>query len=51
MNDRHAYMIMAHNQWTLLIHLLKALDYEYNDLYLHLDKKMGDVDYSQLIVS
>jgi len=41
-------MIMAHNQWTLLIHLLKALDYEYNDLYLHLDKKMGDVDYSQL---
>lgn len=37
--ERHAYLIMAHNQWNTLIELVKALDDPRNDIYLHLDKK------------
>lgn len=40
MSDKHAYLIMAHNQPELLQQLLKALDHPKNDIYLHLDKKM-----------
>ena len=32
---KHAYLIMAHSQWELLEQLLKALDDERNDIYLH----------------
>lgn len=44
MEQKHAYLIIAHNQIELLKCLLKALDYAHNDIYLHLDKKMQDVD-------
>lgn len=37
--DRHAYLIMAHNQPFLLNVLLKLLDHERCDIYLHLDAK------------
>lgn len=40
MSNRHAYLIMAHNQPELLEQLLHALDYTGNDIYLHLDAKM-----------
>ena len=41
MNTRkHAYLIMAHNQWNLLDQLLSALDDPRNDIYLHIDKKV-----------
>ncbi len=40
MSDRHAYLIMAHNQPEVLNQLLRALDYAGNDIYLHLDAKM-----------
>lgn len=36
---KHAYLIMAHNQWELLSELLKAIDDPRNDIYLHIDKK------------
>lgn len=36
---KHAYLIMAHTQPELLRLLLKLLDDERNDLYLHIDKK------------
>lgn len=39
MQNRHAYLIMAHNQWELLLELLKALDDSRNDIYLHIDRK------------
>ena len=39
MKNRHAYLIMAHNQWELLAQLLATLDDERNDIYLHVDKK------------
>lgn len=36
---KHAYLIMAHNEWELLNKLVNALDYPDNDIYLHIDKK------------
>ena len=38
---RHAYLIMAHNEPQVLDALLKALDNERNDIYLHIDAKAG----------
>ena len=35
----HAYLIVAHNNPRILVKLLKALDYENNDIFLHIDKK------------
>ena len=36
---RHAYLIMAHNNWYTLEKLLLLLDAPWNDIYLHIDKK------------
>ena len=36
---KHAYLIMAHNEWEMLRALLEALDDSRNDIYLHIDKK------------
>lgn len=47
MNEKHAYLIMSHNQFDLLKILLKSLDFSKNDIYLHIDKKVGKIDYNQ----
>ena len=39
---KHAYLIMAHTQPELLKKLLKMLDNERNDIYLHIDSKAKD---------
>ena len=39
---KHAYLIMAHNEFDILRELLVALDDERNDIYIHIDKKTGD---------
>lgn len=36
---KHAYLIMAHHQFGLLEQLLRLLDDERNDIFLHIDKK------------
>ena len=41
---KHAYLIMAHNEFDLLVKLLKELDDPRNDVYLHIDKKAGEFD-------
>lgn len=41
MNGRHAYLIMAHNEWPILNTLLKLIDDSRNDIYLHIDKKVN----------
>lgn len=41
---KHAYLIMAHDCPRQLIMLLKLLDCEENDIYLHIDKKNTDID-------
>jgi len=44
MNNRHAYLIMAYNNWNQLSLLLKLLDDERNDIYIHIDKKSDFFD-------
>ncbi len=37
---RHAYLIMAHNQFEQLGQLLSLLDDQENDIYLHIDRRV-----------
>lgn len=48
MSKKHAYLIMAHNKFDMLCHLLKLLDDERNDIYLHIDLKAKDVPYEEI---
>ena len=43
--ERHAYLILAHNNFYVLEKLLLLLDDERNDIYLHIDKKTKDFDF------
>ena len=45
---RFAYMIMAHNEPYVLCKLIKMLDYQSNDLYVHIDKKATLIDKKSL---
>lgn len=38
-NCKHAYLIMAHEQFSILFKLLHDLDDERNDIFLHIDAK------------
>ena len=49
MNDKHAYLIIAHNEFSVLKILLGMLDYKKNDIYLHVDIKAGDIDKSEFL--
>lgn len=39
---KHAYLILAHSQFELLSLLVQSLDDVRNDIYIHLDKKVGE---------
>lgn len=39
MNGRHAYLIETHNNFEILKYLVKTIDDERNDIYIHMDKK------------
>ena len=45
---KHAYLIMAHNNFYLLDRLLRLIDDERNDIFLHIDKKTKNVPVKQL---
>lgn len=55
-SERHAYLIMAHNNFEQLKILIGLLDDPRNDIYLHIDKKAGNpnlnikLNYSKLFV-
>ena len=36
---RHAFLIVAHSNEDDLINLVKSVDFEFNDIYIHIDKK------------
>jgi len=36
---KHAYLILAHNEYSVLSKLIELLDDERNDIYVHIDKK------------
>ena len=39
---RHAFLIIAHNNWEQLKKLVQLLDAENHDIYIHIDKKSKD---------
>lgn len=41
--NRHAYLIIAHNQFEILKILLKTIDDSRNDIYIHIDKKCQNI--------
>lgn len=43
--QKHAYLIMAHNNFYILDKLLRLLDDPRNDIYLHIDKKVKNFDF------
>ena len=52
---KHAYLIIAHHEFSLLKLLLKALDDPRNDIYIHFDKKSKNIpllkcEYSRLFI-
>ncbi|MFR5273304.1 beta-1,6-N-acetylglucosaminyltransferase [Intestinibacter bartlettii] len=43
---KHAYLIIAHNNFYILEKLLLLLDDERNDIYIHIDKKVNNFDFN-----
>lgn len=44
---KHAYLIIAHNEFDILEKLIMLLDDERNDLYLHIDKKVQNFPFQK----
>lgn len=44
--DKHAYLIMAYNQFYILEKLLQLVDDERNDIFIHIDKKVKNFDFN-----
>lgn len=44
---KHAFLIIAHNQFDLLKILIKMLDDERNDIYIHIDSKVTDFSFRE----
>lgn len=51
MSVKHAYLIMAHADWDLLKTLVSLLDYELNDIYIHIDAKVQDESIPAIVCS
>lgn len=47
MKSKHAYLIIAHNEFNILKILLSMLDDERNDIYLHFDKKVVNINWDE----
>lgn len=39
---KHAYLIIAHNEFSILQRLVQQIDDERNDIYIHIDKKVNN---------
>lgn len=46
--DRHAYLMICHNNFKILQMLLSAIDDDRNDIYIHVDKKAVDVPFEDI---
>lgn len=44
MSMKHAFLIIAHNNWWQLKKLIECLDSNNHDIYVHVDKKSKDFD-------
>ena len=45
---RHAFLIIAHNNWWQLKQLIMLLDDDSHDIYVHIDKKCQDFSIEML---
>lgn len=45
---KHAYLIMAHNNFNILKILLNLIDDPRNDIYIHIDAKVKDLAFDEL---
>ena len=43
---KHAYLIIAHNNFYILEKLINLIDDERNDIYIHIDKKVKNFDFN-----
>lgn len=52
-SQRHAFLIMAHDNWYVLEKLMRLLDGDWIDIFLHIDKKSKDfnIEYFKSICS
>lgn len=53
--DRHAFLIIAHNEFQILKILINLLDHAQNDIFVHFDRKVKDLpilncQYSQIFI-
>ena len=48
MDNKHAYLILAHNEFHMLKKLIHELDDERNDIYIHIDKKTRYVNEDEI---
>lgn len=46
---RHAFLIIAHNNWWQLKKLIEYLDSDTHDIFVHIDKKSEDFDESYFV--
>lgn len=46
---KHAFLIIAHNNWWQLKQLIQMLDDEDNDIYVHIDLKSNDFNLSEFV--
>lgn len=46
--NKHAYLIMIHENTLVLDRLLRLIDDEMNDIYIHIDRKSKDVDQKEI---
>ncbi|SCN26461.1 hypothetical protein N3C_2841 [Clostridium sp. N3C] len=44
-NGKHAYLIIAHNNFYILEELIKLLDDTRSDIYIHIDKKVKNFNF------
>lgn len=43
MNEKHAFLILAHNEFEVLKLLVEALDDPHNDIFIHFDAKVKEL--------
>lgn len=46
---RHAYLVIAHHQFEILMKTISILDDINNDFYIHIDKKSKDVPFEEIL--
>ncbi|MBQ8429671.1 MAG: hypothetical protein IJX30_06205 [Clostridia bacterium] len=49
MFDKHAYLVMAHDNFRILKKQIELLDDEKNDFYIHIDERVEKFDSNYLL--